>query len=223
VTLLRYDAGEMEIELPSGAPWTVRGGGAKLSLRARLPGARVFDLVASSLRDAKARAMSPEHRFHLALPASWLVNSPAISVVLRRWALPPHLETCVALLEVLEDEAPELSFEERREAMTLAVNSLGGEPYVIEAVSKIFALLTPNRVPLMPAKARSFVLGEGEHDQPRAFTQMVEWFEDAVTAHRADLEVLARAHAEVALEPGGVLDRLLWFDSEGHRHFPPVG
>jgi hypothetical protein len=30
---------------------------------------------------------------------------------------------------------------------------------------------------------------------------------------------LAKAHAEVPLSGAQALDRLLWFDSEGHRHF----
>lgn len=61
---------------------------AKLSLRAKLPGARVFDLATESLRKARAAGMSILERLPLALPASWCVNSPAPSTVLRRWAPP---------------------------------------------------------------------------------------------------------------------------------------
>ena len=33
-------------------------------------------------------------------------------------------------------------------------------------------------------------------------------------------DAIAASHEEVTLEGAQVLDRLLWFDSEGHRHFP---
>jgi hypothetical protein len=80
----------LQIALPSGATWRVREISRKLGHRAQLPGARVFDLVAQSLRAARARGVPAIDRFTLALPASWMVNSAAISKVLRRWALPPH-------------------------------------------------------------------------------------------------------------------------------------
>jgi len=158
-----------------------------------------------------------------ALPASWLVNSPAVSKVLRRWALPPHDETCLALLEVLEG-GPDAWAEDAgtAESVRLALASLGDEPYVVEAVSKVMALLVPDAVPLMPAPARAFVLGEADRDHPDAFMRIVEWFARTVIEQRAALEAIARDHTEVQLTAGGVLDRLLWFDSEGHRHFPAV-
>ena len=209
----------MKLDLPSGATWHIEKGLAKLTHRGRLPGARVFDLVGASLREAKTRGVDATDRFVLALPASWLVNSPAVSTVLRRWALPPHQETCLALLEVLDDDAHERDTDAQRDAIALAVTSLGSEPYVIEALSKVLALLTPDRVPLMPPPARAFVLG-AEHDGPSAFGRIVSWFEAAVIANRAELEAIAREHLEVRLSAGGVLDRLLWFDTDGHRHFP---
>jgi hypothetical protein len=49
-----------------------------------------------------------------------------------------------------------------------------------------------------------------------------EWFARTGVEHRPRLEAIAREHREVELTAGGVLDRLLWFDSEGHRHFPPI-
>lgn len=195
----------------------------KLGHRAQLPGARVFDLVAQSLRVARARGVPALDRFTLALPASWMVNSPAISKVLRRWALPPHRETCLALIDVLEGGPAEWSADPATaDAVRVGVASLGAEPYVTEALSKVLALLVPDAVPLMPAPARGFALGDADKDAPDAFGRMIEWFAGAALAHRDELERLAREHREVELTGAGVLDRVLWFDSEGHRHFPPI-
>jgi hypothetical protein len=110
------------------------------------------------------------------------------------------------------------------DALPLAVTSLGGEPYVVEAMSKVLALLVPEVVPLMPEAARGFVLGdEAKTMAPGAvFARMVAWFAQATAAHAPELASLARQHTEVALTGAQALDRLLWFDSEGHRHFPPV-
>ena len=47
----------VRIELPSGTTWHVHEAGKKLRYRAQLPGARVFDLVARSLRVAKAHGV----------------------------------------------------------------------------------------------------------------------------------------------------------------------
>jgi hypothetical protein len=211
----------VRIHLPTGTDWHVHEAAKKLAYRAQLPGALVYDLVAQSLRVAKARGVGVEERFVLALPASWLVNSPAISRVLRRWALAPHRETWLALIEVLEGTEGAVDAE-TREALRLGIASLGEEPYVIEAASKVMALLVPGAVPLMPEPARAFVLGEAARNEPDAFARMVEWFAPAVAAHGAELDRLAREHREVALTGAGVLDRLLWFDSEGRKHFPPI-
>jgi len=215
----------MQIELPSGTTWHVREAERKLMHRAQLPGARVFDLAGASLRAAQAKGVSASDRFTLALPASWLVNSPAVSRVLRRWAEEPHRETCLALIELLEAGPAEWSQDpETRETMTLGVASLGDEPYVTEALSKVLALLVPDAVPLMPPAARAFVLGEGDatKDARDAFARIVDWFARAAIAHEAELAEIARAHPDVTLTGAGVLDRVLWFDSEGHRHFPKI-
>ena len=58
--------------------------------------------------------------------------------------------------------------------MKLALTSLGDEPQVTEALSKVFALLVPEAVPLMPPPARRFVLG-GESDGPGAFGRIVDF------------------------------------------------
>ncbi len=213
----------MHIELPSGTPWHVREAGRKLAYRAQLPGARVFDLVGQSLRSAKARGVGAGDRLTLALPASWLVNSPAISKVLRRWALDPHREACLALIDVFERGPVEWSADPGTgEGIRLCVASLGEEPYVAEALSKVLALVVPDAVPLMPAPARAFVLGEAAKDDRDAFGRIVDWFARAAMTHATDLARIAGEHREVELTAAGVLDRLLWFDSEGHTHFPKI-
>jgi hypothetical protein len=217
----------VQIDLPSGTTWHVREAGKKLAYRAQLPGARVFDLVARSLRTAKARGVPAEDRFTLALPASWLVNSPAISKVLRRWALAPQREACLALIDVFERGPDEWSADPgTSEGIRLCVASLGEELYVTEALSKVLALVVPEAVPLMPAPARAFVLGEAAKDDRDAFARIVDWFARAASTHDAELARIAREHAEpeqsVELTAAGVLDRLLWFDSEGHTHFPKI-
>jgi hypothetical protein len=214
----------MQIALPSGTTWHVHDAGKKLTLRAQLPGARVFDLVGASLRAAKAKGVGASDRFTFALPASWLVNSPAISRVLRRWALEPHRETCLAMIELLEAGPEEWSRDEgTREAMKLGIASLGDEPYVTEALSKILALVVPAAVPLMPPAARAFVLGDAEKDAVGAFARIIDWFSRTALANESELAEIARAHREVEITGAGALDRLLWFDSEGHRHFPKEG
>jgi hypothetical protein len=212
----------MQIELPSGTTWHVREAARKLSYRAQLPGARLFDMAGASLRTAKESGVSTSDRFTLALPASWLVNSPAISRVLRRWALEPHRETCLAMIELLEAGPAEWSRDPgSRDAINLGVASLGDEPYVTEALSKILALVVPEAVPLMPLAARAFVLG-GEGDAPDGFSRIVDWFARAALANETELAEIARSHREVAITGAGALDRLLWFDSEGHQHFPKI-
>jgi hypothetical protein len=224
-----------------GSEWRIERVAEKLRLRAGLPGARVFDLATEGLRKARAAGIPGMDRLALALPASWCVNSPAPSTVLRRWALPPQNEVWMALLEVLEDRPPGPLDAEATESMPLALRALGDEPFLVEAVSKVLALLAPDAVPLMPSPARAFVLGAGVHavgrepanetvgPEPayatdgRAFVAMLNWFSSAVEAGGAELASAATAHGQVPLSAAQVLDRLLWFDSEGHRHFPKLG
>ncbi len=210
----------MVISKPDGTKWHVEQGPAKLALRAGLPGARVFDLATQSLRKARSAGMSVLDRLPLALPASWCVNSPAPSTVLRRWALPPQREVWLALVEVLEDPLPVPMDRETNDALLAGIRALGPEPFGVEAISKVLALLVPEAVPLMPVAARAFVLGEVAAQEPSAFLEMVQWFAAAVEEAGAELASWAKAHADVPLSAAQVLDRLLWFDSEGHRHFP---
>jgi hypothetical protein len=78
---------------------------------------------------------------------------------------------------------------------------------------------SPSKVPLMPPAARAFVLGDAAPAGAASFGAMVDWFVDAVARWREPLAAIARDYAHASLEPAQVLDRALWFDSEGHRIF----
>lgn len=213
----------MIVRKADGTEWRITDASRKLRLRAGLPGARVFDLAAEALRKARAADVPTLDRLALALPASWCVNSPAPSTVLRRWALPPQNEVWSALVDVFDGPRRGPLDTESREAIEAAFPVLGQEPFLVEAVSKVLAVLVPDVVPLMPVPARQFALGAGEEHGARAFIAMVDWFGGAVVEGGAELASLAAAHGEVPISAGQALDRLLWFDSEGHRHFPQVG
>jgi hypothetical protein len=210
-----------DIDTPGGRTWTIDVADAprKLALRAGLPGARVYDHCAEALREAKALGLAPEQLLALALPASWMVNSPADSKVMRRWALSPARALWLEIVGALDrGREPWLEGEGRGTLLEL-LPQLGTEAFLVEAASKLLALLAPDVVPLMPQPARAFVLGDDERGDPRSFLAMVDWFCDATIRHEDALAQIAEAHAEVSLSPPQVLDRLLWFDSEGHRHF----
>jgi hypothetical protein len=207
----------MILTTPAGTEWHVRDPQKRLSLRARLPGAFVYDVAAQSLRKAKMRGTPAIERIPLAFASSWLVNSPANSKVLRRWALPPQFDVWMALIGSLEGP---LSSPGEWAPVKALVGHLGDEPFLIEAVSKVLALLVPEVVPLMPDPARTFLLGESAGHDVDAFVKIADWFVQTVRTHASDLDAYAAAHEEVTLEGAQVLDRLLWFDSEGHKHFP---
>jgi hypothetical protein len=124
----------------------------------------------------------------------------------------------VALVELLESLGPHLD-DETEQALRLALRALGSEPYALEAISKVAALLVPEAVPLMPPPATAFILGDGVPAEEGTFVAMVRWFLAESAQARDALAALATGHSEVALAPAQVLDRLLWFDSEGFRHF----
>lgn len=212
----------MIVAKADGTEWRIDSATAKLTLRAKLPGARVFDLAAESLRRIRAAGVPMIEQLPLALPASWCVNSPAPSTVLRRWALPPQRDVWLLLIDVLEEPRTGRLDPESTQAILDGVRALGPEAFGVEAMSKVLALLLPDAVPLMPAPARTFVLGARASEEPRAIVDMIDWFAAAVEDGRAELASWAAAHEEVPLSAAQVLDRLLWFDSEGHRHFPKL-
>ncbi len=212
----------MQVKTPSGRLWELADVSRKLSQRARLPGARVFDLSADALRQAKARGLPDVARLPLALPGSWLVNSPAQSIVFRRWALHPDRQLLLEILSLFDPPALGPPEPETAAALRTLVAGLGKEPTLVEAASKVLALLVPHAIPLMPPLAVAYVLGEGVPSDPDAFVAMVSWFGEAVLEHWDGLTAQAAAHMEVPLDAAQVLDRLLWFDSDGFKHFPPA-
>jgi hypothetical protein len=214
----------MLLHKPDGTPWVLERGDAKLALRATLPGARVFDLAAGALRKARSAGLTVLDRLPLALPASWCVNSPADSRILRRWTLSPQREVWEAVVDLLEEPRAGAFDAEATEALRVALGVLGPEPRGLEAITKVLALLVPGAVPLLPDPARTFLLGAGSQGDAKAFVAVVEWFAPAVEQARELLAGWAAGHREASLDAAQVLDRLLWFDSEGHRHFkePPA-
>jgi hypothetical protein len=145
-----------------------------------------------------------------------MVNSPASSKVMRRWSLPPQFDVWIALVGALE--GPLQSPGEWAPVKAL-IGRLGDEPFLVEAVSKVLALLLPEVVPLMPEPARKFLLGDAAAADADAFVKIADWFVKTTRAEGETLDEWAASHEEVTLERGQVLDRLLWFDSEGFRHF----
>jgi hypothetical protein len=206
----------MLLRTPAGTEWQLQDVNKRLSLRARLPGAFVYDVSANSLRKAKARGCPAIERIPLAFSASWMVNSPASSRVMRRWALPPQFDVWLALVGALEGP---LENPGEWAPVRALVARLGDEPFLIEAVSKVLALLLPGVVPLMPEPARKFLLGESAGADPDAFVKIADWFVKTTRAEEESLSEWASAHEEVTLEGPQVLDRLLWFDSEGFKNF----
>jgi hypothetical protein len=216
----------MILTKPDGSAWRLDRVNEKLILRGTLPGARIFDLATDSLR--KCGALPAVDRLALALPASWCVNSPADSRLFRRWVLPPQREVWLALVELLEQPRTGPLDAESREAIDVAFRAIAPEPTGVETVSKVLALLLPDVVPLMPPLALAFLLGSSAASPSAAFVAVLDWFAMAVEQAKADLAAWARAHSEVPLSGAQVLDRVLWFDSDGHRHFrtsgaPPAG
>jgi hypothetical protein len=206
----------------AGAPWRIDRAAEKLMLRARMPGAFVYDRVAHSIRVAEASGVPIEDRLVIAFPACWLVNARVPSPILRRWSLPPLCDAWLSLVDALKG-GPErwLACTSERDVVTrclatLAVEGIDDAP---EAISKVLALLVPECVPLMPAESRAFALGADAARADGAFLAMLDWFARSVLEAEPALIALARDYATCPLDAAQVLDRLLYFDSIGHQHF----
>jgi hypothetical protein len=206
----------------AGAPWRIDRPAEKLLLRARLPGAFVFDQIANAIRVAEANEVPLHERLVMALPASWLVNAPAPSPVLRRWSEPPLRDAWYALIDAVKG-GPErwLACDAERAVVAecLAMLRVDELKQGDEAISKVLALLAPEGVPLMPSESVAFVLGDTAAGDS-SFVAMLDWFSRAVLEVEAELVAVARSYEPCALDAAQVLDRLLYFDSIGHRHFP---
>jgi hypothetical protein len=218
--MLRY-------ELGPGRALTLEDAPRKLTLRARLPGAHLFDRATHALRQARALGLPLNARLELALASSWLVNSPAPSSALRALAEPARFTRLGALAESLANLAsragdmPEATMREVEEAVDqLSASWPDARGRGAEMLSKLLALVVPETVPLLPEPACRFLLGAPPAAEGARFTACLNVFRRATLALEDALVEVARAHDATVLEPAQVLDRVLWFDSEGYRHFP---
>ncbi|HEY2517176.1 MAG TPA: hypothetical protein VGI39_40160, partial [Polyangiaceae bacterium] len=75
--------------------------------------------------------------------------------------------------------------------------------------------------PLMPPAAVAFALG-GDASGPGVFVSMLDWFSRATLANESALVDVARSYGAVPLDAPQVLDRLLWFESDGFKSFPSL-
>jgi len=211
--------------------WRIADPDAKLSWRAALPGASGYDLAVQVLRALGARGAEALDLLPLAMPASWMVNARASSRAFRRWRERPAREAWAVLLSRL---GPMTSLEEwlalgapaRAEVDESArVLASGEEGASLVAVTKVLALLRPQLVPLMDdaaiALARGTVAVPESADDPRApaseLVPMLDWFAESVLGAEGALVEIAVRHEAAVLDAAQVLDRLLWFDSWGHR------
>ena len=213
-------------DLGGGRAFSLSTAEKKLSLRAGLPGAYLFDQAAHALRQARGKGLSLDARLDLAFASSWLVNSPATSPVLRAFSRPPLRPVVVALAEAIEELGDDMGLESEREisgavdALSLALGDKSAQG--AEVVSKILALLLPETVPLLPEPACRHLLGEPPAAPGERFTKALVVFRTATFALYTDLVAVAKGHEDAVLDAAQVLDRVLWFDSEGFRHFPKV-
>lgn len=208
---------------------------AKLVFRAKLPGAFLFDRAAHGFRLARRAGVPCKDLLAPAAASSWLLNGGASSSALRAWLEPPRVDVLAELAEALGCAPCAWATYDaaEREALGRAIAVLDVGPVSLGAVTKLLAALVPESVPAMPDAAVRFMLGQevvpgpvpaGTFDAQSAplalFAPMMDAFTSAVRAHEAELVTIARDLDGPLLDPAQVLDRLLWFDSEGFRHAP---
>ena len=215
-----------EIHLPRST-WCIERATEKLAVRDGLPGAHGWDRAADSFRRAHAKGMKLDELLPAALPTSWMVNARATSRVFHRWLLPPLRDAWRTLLDVVPG-GPDSWLARSglmRDEVEAAVTALSIDGQGPCAISKVLALLAPETVPLMDDAAIAFLTGAvpepATADAPSApaslFLPTLDAFAQAVLEGEPALIEIAKAHAAVPLDASQVLDRLLWFDSWGHR------
>lgn len=201
---------------------------AMLSRRAGLPGAYGWDQAAHVLRALEAEGVGAIALLPLALPTSWMVNAKATSRTFRAWLTPRWHAAFEGVLAALDPSQPWPELDGAR--IQGLVDELARAPGAgLAALTKVLALLRPSLVPLMDDSALAVTLGAvplPETDDaptagPEHFTPMMDWFHRELARNERALVDLARDHTEAVLEPAQVLDRVLWYVSFGHRHFPP--
>jgi hypothetical protein len=223
----------LELRLPREGghlTWALHDVPGKLALRDSLPGAHLYDRVAESLKRSAALGQPLADQLAFALPASWLVNNKAPSPVMRAWRSEEAEPAWAFLVEQL-GRGPAawlaLSDDDKREigyaTEALLVPPRGG----LCAVSKVLALLCPQTVPLLDDAAIALLTGGVQRpdtaDQPLAgpehFAPALDAFCGAIRQAGDQLSAWAAPATDLSLTPAQVLDRLLWVDSWGYRHF----
>ena len=213
----------------AGRPWRLLHAENKLAARGQLPGAFGYDRSAAVLRKLRAQGTSEGELLPLALPGSWMVNARAASPVFKKWLQAPLIDRWVELLHLLEGgcERWRRRDESDRARVLACVKELCIDGQGCASVSKVLCLLRPETCCLMDDAAIWLALEALPQpttaDAPSAgadhFLPMLDWFASETLASERDLIALARAHALVDLDAAQVLDRLLWFESWGHRLF----
>jgi hypothetical protein len=222
----------IRLERGGASEWSFGDVAEKLRLRDGLPGAYAFDRAAEALARAEANGNKRASLLPLVFASSWFVNNPVPSTVFRKWLSRPLLDVWVELANVFEGGSQLwLDFEDaERDMLATGIRTLAIDGHGAGAISKPLALLAPNAVPLMPDAAIAFALGavavpsapDAQTASIDVFAPMMTWFAKSVASAQAELAEIAERHAlatGVRLSPAQVLDRVLWFDSVGYRHF----
>jgi hypothetical protein len=224
----------IRLERESARTWTLAEAADKLRIRDGLPGAYTFDRAEAALARAEANGTKRTALLPLVFASSWLVNNKSAATVYRKWLQPPLVDVWIELASLLEGGTEvwrDLDADERA-TIAVGVGVLAVDGHGVGAMSKALALLAPAAAPLMPDAAIAFALGtvampplknaDAQTASTDAFSPMMTWFAEAVASAADGLAAIASDHAKtggLSLSPAQVLDRLLWFDSIGHRHF----
>lgn len=196
--------GELEVT------WDLGDVEEKLKVRGALPGASIWDDVQRTLSSS---ALEVSAQLSCALPSSWMVNNLVTSPALSAWNKGDGRKVWEALLTAGDDD--------RRTELVTALCNVQSPALPLAAVSKVWALLEPARVPLLDDAAIAFLTEAIDDPASDASSAGPEHL-------RASLSAFSAAVEGVDLDPRAfdlahkaqVVDRLLWFDSYGHRLFP---
>lgn len=199
--------------------WPIALPDIKLQLRGRLPGASAFDDAAFGLRQARGAGTSADVLLASAMAGSWLVNSAVPSPVIQKWLGAKLRKEWASLIESLESPSPDRP---KIEAHLTSIVAAGGS---LGAISKVLSLVCLTPVPLMPDAALAHVLravpvpteADAQTAPVRCFFPMFDRMHE--TAMREAEALTALVKVAPLLRPADVLDRVVWFDSVGYRHF----
>jgi hypothetical protein len=209
--------------------WAIAFALAKLRARGRLPGAAAYDHVARGFDAARRAGADALDLMPAAMASSYLLNTSARSGTFAAWLADPAraaFEDLVVRLDVDASEWVAFSAERRAAVVELATQLApdGG----LAALTKVLALLCPRLVPAMPDDVIAWLAGEppsdssADHDadaQTRGTGAILMTLDRFAAIALENTEVLRALGEGEGLAPAAVLDRLLWFEACGHRHF----